>query len=249
MKAIMISMLLFTLTGFVFHPGEAVSDLTPQDILFQADKKRGNKEGIELEINIDSMDRGRRQKRTLRVKSREHNALVQYISPAKMKGTRILRLGRNMWIAKPGLKKPFAISSRQTLVGQASNGDISSTDYAGDYEAISVSEVMIGSEPCYLMDLKAVHREVTYDKIRYWVSKDKLRAVKAEFFTVSGRMFKTATFEYENTIIIQDQPSAFLSRTVIKDAIIKNNVTTLNYSKVKFKKHPDSVFNINLLMR
>lgn len=154
-----------------------------------------------------------------------------------------------MWIAKPGLKKPFAISPRQKLVGQASNGDITSTDYAGDYEPISVSEVMFESERCYLMELKAVHKEVTYDKIKYWVSMEKLRAVRAEFFTVSGRMFKTATFAYDNTIIVQGQPFAFLSRTVITDAIIKNNITTLDYRKIKFKKHPDSAFNINLLMR
>lgn len=166
-----------------------------------------------------------------------------------MKGTRILRLGRNMWIAKPGLKKPFAISPRQKLVGQASNGDITSTDYAGDYDVMSVSEVVLDSERCYLMDLKAAHKEVTYDKIRYWVSMDKLRAVRADFFTVSGRMLKTATFSYDNTIIVQGQTISFLSRTVITDAIIKNNVTTLNYSKIKFRKHADSVFNINLLMR
>ena len=249
MKTMMTLILLFTLSGIVFYPGPVFADLTPRDILSHADKKRGNTEGIELVIHIESMERGRKQKRTLSVKSREHNALVQYISPAKMKGTRILRLGRNMWIAKPGLKKPFAISPRQKLVGQASNGDITSTDYAGDYDVMSVSEVVLDSERCYLMDLKAAHKEVTYDKIRYWVSMDKLRAVRADFFTVSGRMLKTATFSYDNTIIVQGQTISFLSRTVITDAIIKNNVTTLNYSKIKFRKHADSVFNINLLMR
>ncbi len=242
-------MLVLMLSGAALHPGAVFAELTPHEILVKADRKRGNIEGIEFVIDIDSVERGRNQERTLCVKSRQHNALVEYISPAKMKGTRILRLDRNMWFSKPGLKKPFAISTRQILVGQASNGDVSSTDYAGDYEAVNVSEVMLGSEPCYLLDLRAVHKEVTYDKIRYWVSKHELRGVRAEFLTVSGRMFKTATFEYDNTVMIEGKPFKFLSRMVITDAIVNSNVTTLIYSKIKFKKHPDSVFNINLLLR
>jgi outer membrane lipoprotein-sorting protein len=249
MKTILTVLLMVTFSGFVMLPAAANAELSPEEILVKSDDKRGNMGGIEFVLYIDSIEAGRTHKRTLRVKARGRSALVAYITPAKMKGTRILRLGRNMWLAKPGLRKPFAISSRQRLLGQASNGDVTTTDYAGDYRAVSVTNVMLGATPCYLLDLKAVDKQVTYDRIRYWVSKNEVRAVKAEFLTVSGRLIKTATFEYKNTLTVQGQSFKFLSKMVITSAISKSNVTTLIYSKVQFKKHPDSTFNRNLLLR
>ena len=73
--------------------------------------------------------------------------------------------------------------------------------------------------------------------------------VKSEFFTVSGKRFKSATFEYENSIMIQGKPQPFVSKMVITDAVMKSNVTTMTYGKVKVKKIPDSTFNLNLLVR
>ena len=99
------------------------------------------------------------------------------------------------------------------------------------------------------MDLKATNKKATYDRIRYWVSKERLVGVKSEFFTVSGKKFKAATFEYENNIMIKGKPIAFVSKMVITDAVIKGNVTTMVYGKVKVKRIPDSTFNLNLLMR
>ncbi|MCG2776908.1 MAG: outer membrane lipoprotein-sorting protein, partial [Desulfobacterales bacterium] len=80
-------------------------------------------------------------------------------------------------------------------------------------------------------------------------SEQRLVGVKAEFFTVSGKMFKSATFEYNNRIMVQDEPRSFVSKMVITNAVIKEDITTMIYSKVKIKKIPDSTFNLNLLVR
>jgi len=160
-----------------------------------------------------------------------------------------LMIDRNMWFMKPGLRKPVPISPRQKLMGGASNGDIASTNYAGDYDATLVSEDTVNGEACYLFNLVANNKKVTYNRIRYWISKERLIGVKAEFFTVSGKMFKSATFEYENSVLIQGKPKLFVSKMVITDAVVKSNVTTMNYSNVRIKKIPDSAFNLNLLVR
>jgi hypothetical protein len=62
-------------------------------------------------------------------------------------------------------------------------------------------------------------------------------------------MFKTATFEYKNSITIDDKPQEFISKMVITSAIIKEDVTTMHYQKAVIKKIPDSVFNLNLLTK
>ena len=227
----------------------ALAEMTPKEVLSKADEARGNVEGVEWEIKIESTENGRRQKRTLTIKARDFNSLAEFFAPPKVKGRKLLMIDRNMWFIKPGLKKPVPISPRQKLMGGASNGDIASTNYAGDYDATRVSEDIVNGEPCLLFNLVAHNKKVTYDRIRYWISKKRLIGVKSEFFTVSGKMFKSATFEYENSILIQGKLTPFVSKMVITDAVAKSNVTTMHYSKVRIKKIPDSAFNLNLLVR
>jgi hypothetical protein len=94
-----------------------------------------------------------------------------------------------------------------------------------------------------------VDSRATYDRIKYWISKERIVGLKAEFYTVSGKMFKTAVFEYENSITINDKPREFISKMTITSAVIKTDVTTLNYSKPVLKKVSDATFNLNLLTR
>jgi len=237
--------------GFIllcFHT-PASADLTPQEILKKADQARGNTGGVEWEIEIQSIEDGRQQQRLLKVAARDFNSLAEFLEPAKVKGQKILMIDRNMWFLKPGLSKAVPISPRQKLMGGAANGDIASTNYAGDYEVSRFSEDQADGVACYLFDLKAMDKKVTYDRIKYWISKGHLVGIKAEFYTVSGKLFKTAGFKYENSITIDGQAHAFISQMIIIDAVIKEDITTMIYRKAVVKKIPDSVFNLNLLLR
>jgi len=227
----------------------ASAEMSPGEILTSADRARGNVEGIEWVIDMESIEGGRHQERTLMVRARGYNSLAEFISPPKVKGQKMLMIDRNMWFVKPGLSKPVPISPRQKLMGGAANGDIASTNYAGDYEPVSVSKDLVKGEECYLLDLKATNKNATYDRIMYWVSKNRLVGVQADFYTVSGRRFKSATFAYDNSIMIEGRPRPFVSKMVITDAVIKDNVTTMTYGKVTLKLIPDATFNLNLLLR
>jgi outer membrane lipoprotein-sorting protein len=238
---------LFCCTTFCLPSLQAA--MSPQEILTKADEARGNAEGVEWQIQIESIEAGRQQERTIRVTARSFNSLAEFLAPANVKGQKLLMLDRNMWFAKPGLSKAVPISPRQKLMGGAANGDIASTNYAGDYQIVQASEDKINGEPCYLFDLKAADKKATYDRIKYWISKERLVGLKAEFYTISGKMFKTATFDYENTISIDGRPRAFISKMVITSAILKEDITTMHYRKVLIKKVSDSVFNLNLLLK
>jgi hypothetical protein len=244
---------LFSILGIVLlltaFNTRAFAEITPQEILTHADRARGNVEGIEWTIDMESIEGGRKQERTLMVQARGNNSLAEFIAPPKVKDQKFLMIDRNMWFIKPGLSKPVPISPRQKLMGGAANGDIASTNYAGDYEPTSISEDIIKGEPCYVLDLKSTNKKATYDRIKYWVSKKRLVGVQADFFTVSGKRFKSASFEYHNSITVNDHTSPFVSKMVITDAVIQDNVTTMSYGKVTIKMLPDSTFNLNLLMR
>jgi hypothetical protein len=222
---------------------------SPAKIIAQADRARGNVDGIVWLADISSKEDGKTQERTLRIKNRGVNTVAEFTSPAKVKGNRIVMLDRNMWFVKPGLRKPVSISPRQKLMGGAANGDIASTNYAGDYHAQLVGEEVVDREPCFLFDLTASNKKTTYDRIRYWISKDLHLGMKAEFYTVTGKRLKTAVFEYENSIQTEKGARPFVSRMVIYDEILKGNVTTMAYRDAQLEHFPDADFNLNLMMR
>jgi hypothetical protein len=233
--------------GFIVSSAHASMD--PQEILKKTDEARGRAEGLEWEIFIESTEKGRRQDRTLRVTARSYNSLAEFLAPANMKGQKLLMLDRTMWFVKPGLSKAIPISPRQRLLGRAANGDIAATNYSGDYRVTNASEDVVGKETCYVFDLAAVDKKATYDRIRYWISRQRLVGVRAEFYTVSGKMFKAASFEYENSITVDGRQREFVSKMIISDAILKDEITTLHYRKPIIRHVPDSMFNLNLLLK
>ena len=129
------------------------------------------------------------------------------------------------------------------MSGQASNGDIAATNYAADYEAKLVAEEKLDGELCYVLDLTARHKRTTYDKIRYWVSVARGVGVKAEFYSLSGKLLKTATFSYDNSIQYAGSSVPFISRMLIKDALIDSE-TTMKFGTVKVKKIASSEFDL-----
>ncbi len=234
------------LLSLALLPPALHAEMSHKEILTRADRARGNAEGVEWEIDISSVESGREQQRVLRVTARHFNSLAEFLDPANVKGQKLLMVDRNMWFVKPGLSKAVPISPRQKLIGGASNGDIASTNYAGDYNVAEASEDMVDGAACWLLDLHAVDKKATYDRIKYWISKEKLTGVKAEFYTVSGKLFKTAVFEYGNTVTVDEKPQPFISKMTITNAVIKEDVTVMNYRKVSFRRVPDSTFNLNL---
>ena len=248
-KRVRLTVLVSMLPVLMLLKASNAAKLTPETILTAADEARGNREGIEWEINIESIEKGRKQQRILLVQVRDFNCLAEYKKPARVKGRKILMIDRNMWFIKPGLSKPVPISPRQKLMGQASNGDIASTNYAGDYRVEKMTDDTVEGTPCYRFELVAANKKVTYDRIRYWVLKEGHLGKKAEFISISGKVFKTAVFEYDNVIDRDGNKSPFISKMVITDAMIRENVTTMVYQKARIKKIPDAVFNLNLLVR
>jgi outer membrane lipoprotein-sorting protein len=227
----------------------ANAQMSSKEMLQKSDEARGNLEGIEWEITMDSIENGREQHRKLKVTAKGYNSLADTLAPGNVKGQKLLMQDRNMWFSKPGLSKAVPISPRQKLMGTAANGDIASTNYAGDYKIVNVEEGKVNDEPCVIMNLQAIDSRATYDRVRYWISKDRIVGLKAEFYTVSGKMFKTAVFEYQNTVTVNDKPREFISKMIIASAIIKDDVTNIIYSKPSLKKVSDATFNLNLLTR
>ncbi len=218
----------------------------PVAILRRADHARGNPGGVSFHMRIVSLENGRTSQLTVFVQARAYDFLCEELDPPKYKGQKLLMVSGNMWFSKPGLSKPIAISQRQRLMGQAAHGDIAATNYADEYDAVVAGEDVVDGEPCTLFDLKARTKKATYDRIRYWVSKERIVGVKAEYFTVSGKLIKTARMEYANR---SRSGGPFISAIEIRDSLISENVTIMTYIEPRFDDIPPGILSLDRLSR
>lgn len=230
---------LFVLSNAVFAAPDAHS------ILKDSDQARGGGlPGIVWEIKLQSRDGDRLDEpQRILVKAVDDSSVAETQEPVRFKGSKILQVERSMWMTRPGLSKPIPISPRQRMSGQASNGDIAATNYAGDYEAELAGTENIDGEECHVLDLSAKHKRATYDKIRYWVSVKRVVGLKAEFYSVSGKLLKSARFEYGNTIEHAGKRIPFISKMTIRDALVDAE-TVMEFGTVKVKKIAAAEFDL-----
>ena len=216
-----------------------------QSILKDSDQARGGGlPGIVWEIRLASRDGDKvDEPQRLIVKATDNSSVAEVQEPARSKGTKLLQVERNMWLTRPGLSKPIPISPRQRMSGQAANGDIAATNYAGDYVAQMNGNEAVDGEACSVLELAAKHKRTTYDSIRYWVSVKRGVALKAEFYSLSGKLLKSARFEYENTIEHDGRRIPFVSKMTIRDALIDAE-TTMQFGAVKVSRVAASEFDL-----
>lgn len=220
------------------------------ELLKISDRARGGlKDGVVWDAKIITEEDGDSSERTFTIKAKGNDANVEALTPARNKGEVFLFNDRNMWFFKPSLRKPVSISARQKLSGQAANGDIASTNYARDYDAKAGGSEKVNGEDTTVLMLKAKSNQVTYDQIKYWISKKTKLALKAEFMTLQGAPFKVADFEYKNTMTAEGKTFAFISKMTITDSKFPKNRSIIEYTKPKAESLPASLFNVNNLSR
>ena len=214
-------------------------------IVADADRARRPADSFVWKINITSQE----AKRTPSVDGFEvfvkggGRVFVRFVAPPRSVGRSLLALGRDLWIYLPDAGKPVRIPLSQRLVGQVANGDIARADYAGDYEATLTGEDALDGVACHVLDLKAKTKDVTYSAIKYWVSKEGRRPVKAEFYAGTGTLLKTGIFDNFKNV----GGHQLATRLTLTDAIRKDKRSVLDYGEVSVRELPDKYFDKNYM--
>jgi len=89
----------------------------------------------------------------------------------------------------------------------------------------------------------AADRGVTYHKVIYWVKQSNFWPYRAEFYSLSNRLLKTARYENFQTMLGKPRPT----RLVMEDALRKGEESVLDYSAMKLRDLPDKVFTKDYL--
>jgi hypothetical protein len=222
----------------------------PDKILQAADRARGGlSNGLTWTLKLVSKDGSKENSFEYQVRTKGSNVLARCLAPPRSKDEVYLFLDRNLWVHRPGLRKPLSLSPRQRLSGQAANGDIATTNYARDYTPTLIGEEVVDGVKTWKLKLKAKSNDLTYDQIHYWVSQDKVVGVKAEFLTLSGEVFKTATFQYANAVKVDGKAVPLISKMTIVDAKNPELVSELIYSKPSSASVSPSEFNVSNLTK
>ena len=226
------------------------ADPDPVHLLKLSDQARGGGlPGLVWEVsahNSGSQANEEEGPMRLLIKAVDNSSLAETLEPLRSKGARMLQVERNMWLTKPGLKKPIPISPRQRLTGQAAIGDIAATNYVRDYTPRLLREESLNGERCHVLELSANNQRATYDRLLYWVSQTRGVGLRAEFFSLSGKRLKTAQFEYGNKVQLQGRSIAFVSRMSIADELTDAR-TTLDYAQVRVRNLSPAEFDVGHL--
>jgi outer membrane lipoprotein-sorting protein len=228
-------------------PAAPVDDPVARSIVEKADLVRFPAEGFQVDINITTSQQGQNPElRKYRVLSKGNsNSVVMVTEPASDRGQIILMKGRDLWVFMPDVSQPIRISLAQRLTGQVANGDLARANFSGDYNPRLLRSETIAGETYDVLELIAVDRGVTYQKVIYWVRQKDQWPFKAEFYSLSQRLLKTC--KYENFRMMEGRIRP--TRLVMEDALRGGEQSVLEYDKMKLRDLPDKVFTKDYLKK
>ncbi|MDQ3266480.1 MAG: outer membrane lipoprotein-sorting protein [Myxococcota bacterium] len=118
---------------------------------------------------------------------------IWFQEPSAVKGQEMLRVGDNLWVYLPNLKRATRLANRDSFQGgDFNNADVLRVNYTADYTA----RLAPSAQPdAYLLELKAKHPETAYDAIKLWVRKSDQQPLRGEYFGTSGQMLRSAEFK------------------------------------------------------
>lgn len=225
----------------------ADDDALAAAIIEKADRVRFPAEGFEVTVTITTTTPGGPQDpRKYRVLSKgNENTVVMTTEPAAERGQIMLMKGHDLWMFLPSVSQPVRLPLAQRLTGAVANGDIARANFAGDYKPQLLRTEVVDGEPMYVLELAAVDRSVTYNRVLYWVRKSNNWPHKAEFYSLSDRLLKTCLYQKFERMAGRSRPS----RLVMQDALRPGEESVLDYSDMKLRDLPDKVFTKDYLKR
>ena len=240
-------LLLGVSVGHALAEETAEVDLPAREALQRADRIRFPEGGFQVDVTITTTQPGSEpDERSYRILSRGNDrTLVQTTAPAIDRGQILLMREHDLWAFLPNVSQPIRLPLSQRLTGQVANGDLARANFVGDYEPKILRKDKIDGETCLVLQLDAIDKWVTYRRVVYWVNAANYRPLKAEFYALSGRLLKTATYQEFEMIGGQVRPT----RLTIDDALRRGNRSVLDYSNMVERDLPDKVFTKDYLKK
>jgi outer membrane lipoprotein-sorting protein len=123
-------------------------------------------------------------------------SFTEFLYPARDKGTKMLKLGDELWTYTPSTDRIIKISGsmlRQSVMGS----DLSYEDMMEDRKLVDLYSAEVAGEDtalgreCWVLLLTAKSADVSYASRRVWVDKERFVPLRENRYAKSGKLLKT----------------------------------------------------------
>jgi outer membrane lipoprotein-sorting protein len=247
--------LCFAIFGIFFFCGTALWAVSDQELLKQVDALASYFDtDFSAEYTIVQQKPGQKPSTTVagifRRDSQETYVIV-IMQPLISKGQGYLKQENTLWFYDPQSRRFNTTSSSERFQNtNARNSDFTRSTLAQDYKVTAGQDEMLGRLKCRVLSLEALTTEVTYPKMKVWISEDGLLR-KTEDYSLSGQLLRTSAIPDYHKIGSRYVPRQLLFVETLRGAVIngkfESEKTQITIAKPSFNKVADSVFSKTFL--
>ena len=175
----------------------------------------------------------------------QDESYVEYLSPARERGKKMLKLGDMLWTYAPEpADRIITISGhllRQSVMGSdLSYEDMMENDHLVEmYDAEVTGTETVDGHECWVISMVSRGGDVAYHSRKVWVDTERYLPLREERFARSGRLLKTT--EIKEAVFTDGR--WYFKRAVFKDMLSSGEGTEYIVEKIEFDVDiPDHVF-------
>jgi len=162
-------------------------------------------------------------------------AFTEYLSPPREKGTKMLKLGSNLWIYDPNTDRTIQISGnmlKQSVMGSDLSYEdfMEETSLADQYSATITGETKYLDRDCWILKLTARRDGVSYPSKMLYVDKERLLPLYEEWYASNGRLLKSVKV----TEVARSGSRWYPKRAVYKDELKEGKGTEFIIVSIEF---------------
>jgi outer membrane lipoprotein-sorting protein len=238
MKKVLLSLAI--LPGFLFAQNPSA-----EKILEKIDQNMASKSRVLTATMIVHATRGERTMEMKVWSESDKKSFTEYLSPARDKGTKMLKLEDQLWMFSPSADRIIQISGhmlRQSVMGS----DLSYEDMMDDrkltdiYNAAVIGPDNVDGRLCWVLELRAKTDDVAYFMRKMWIDQERNFPLKEEWYAKAGKLLKQTTL----TDVKKIGGRWFPTRMVYKDMLKTGAGTEFIINEIQFDAAiPESVFS------
>jgi outer membrane lipoprotein-sorting protein len=177
--------------------------------------------------------------------------VIVIMQPSISRGQAYLKQGGTLWFYDPDSRRFNTTSNAERFQNtNARNSDFTRSTLAQDYQIVEGEDVVLGRFKCRLLTLEALTTEVTYPRMKIWISEDGL-VRKTEDYSLSGQLLRTSAFPEYHQLGNRFVPRRILFEEALTGAVINGSFvherTQITINQPSFARLPDSTYSKTFL--
>jgi outer membrane lipoprotein-sorting protein len=175
-------------------------------------------------------------------------AVIEFTSDEEA-GQKVLRTGDEIYLFYPDASELIRLQGaalRQSMLGS----DVSYEDMTGNkgyldtYEVSLTGREDVNGNPCHVLELEAISRDVAYPRQKIWVDAELYVMRKAEQFALSGRLLKVMDVQE----LLRTSGKVFPSHITVRDQLKRNTRTEFIIEEAEINIDlPSRIFSVEEL--